>query len=187
MYEVILNDFKEKMLEIAIRDDELDLIIALDQLFSEKFDPKEGEEIRRYEKKEKQFIKKMIVDCMGRIVKSNPNYPLGLILISLGNFALERFRAASDYAQKAQKLLDYNSDWYIIALDLFQKTISLVDEFPKDIEYLDEVIFDIKKTTAAEQDLTLLCPACQTFNNRKSKNCSNCGLKFTKEMKKGSK
>lgn len=184
MYEAILKDFKDKMFEISTREGELDIMVALDQLFTGKFEYSPDEEIRRYEKKEKQFLKKMIVDSIHTIVDQDPNYVPGLLLLALGNFALERFRIASNYAQKAQKLLDYNSDWYMIALELFQKAIALVDEVPKSIEYLDEISFDIKKTAAEAQGFTLLCPACQTFNDKKNKNCSNCGLKFTKEMKK---
>ena len=183
MYDLIIKKYRDKINEISLKEEELEISVAIEHLISPKLESQETEK-RRYEGKDSQFLKKSIIHSLEEIIETNPEYPKALILLALLYFDLKKFKEAGKTAQKAHKMLDYQSVWYNIALELFQQATPHIGEYPEFLKYIDEISFDIKKTTADKQGLTLLCPKCGNFNEKKSKFCIICGNKFTKEDRK---
>ncbi|MHA1292054.1 MAG: hypothetical protein ACTSQJ_05235 [Promethearchaeota archaeon] len=165
--------------------------MLLKLLSSAKINNSDVEEVIRFIKKEEKVIKTMIIESQKNILNEYPDYYQGLIILALVYFEMKEYAKAKDYAYKALQLLEKlgleQSGWISPATELFKLADNLVGDFPEFLEFLNDIITDVKRKVGEKIGHTLQCVKCGNFNPRKSKFCLICGSKFTKnDLKKKS-
>ncbi|MHA1273464.1 MAG: hypothetical protein ACTSQP_14520 [Promethearchaeota archaeon] len=183
MYQLVIQKYKDKISQIAEKLNDFEIILALQLLTTTKFEYKPDEEIKRYEKKEKKLLLKMLADVTMEFIAANPQNSLGLLLLSLIYFAQTNFKKAYDYANKACQRIEKSSELYKISYDLIQEISEHLENYPELFKHIDELEFDIKETSAKKLGYTLLCPNCGNFNDKKAKYCRICKNKLPKKKK----
>jgi len=185
---LIVRKIAESIKNVAIQESAIEIKVLIDLLLKEMKESPSEEEILRYTPRDKQFLRKMIVEAQRKALINYPEYYQGLIVLALVYFEIQNYKNASETATAAHQVLNklglHRSDWIEIAMELNNATSPRAGEYPDFLDYLDDVEGVIKQRAADKAGNTLQCSRCGNFNPPKSKFCLTCGQKFTKKDRK---
>jgi hypothetical protein len=186
--ELIIQKIAETIKQVAIQENAQEIKVLVDLLLREMSKTSSSGEIIRYTKRDKQFLRKMIVETQRKALINYPEYYQGLIVLGLAYFEVQNYKKASETTNTAHQILNqlgmHRSEWVGIAMELYNATGPRVGEYPDFLDYLDDVENEIKQRAADKAGNTLKCLRCGNFNPPKSKFCLICGNKFGKKEKK---
>ena len=188
MSELIIQKIAKSIKNTAVQENAKEIKVLIDLLLKEMSKTSSSGEIIRYTEREKQFLRKMIIETQRKALINYPEYFQGLIVLGLAYYEIQNYKKSSDATQAAHQILNklgmHRSEWINIAMEIYNATMPRVGEYPDFLDYLDDVENEIKKRAADKAGHTLRCPRCGNFNPPKSKFCLVCGSKFTKKDKK---
>ena len=188
MSELIIQKIAQSIKNVAISESSKDIKVLIEILLKELAKSSSTGEIIRYTERDKQFLRKMIIETQRKALINYPEYFQGLIVLGLAYYEVQNYQKSSDATQTAHQILNklgmHTSDWIDIAMEIYNATMPHVGEYPDFLDYLDDVEGEIKKRAADKAGHSLQCPRCGNFNPPKSKFCLVCGSKFTRKDKK---
>ncbi len=188
MSELIIQKIANSIKNVAINESAKEIKVLVELLLKELAKSSSSGEILRYTERNKQFLRKMIIETQRKALINYPEYYQGLIVLGLAYFEVQNYKKSSDATQAAHQILNklgmHRSDWIDVAMEIYNATMPRVGEYPDFLDYLDDVEGEIKKSAADKAGHSLQCPRCGNYNPAKSKFCLVCGSKFTKKDKK---
>ena len=151
MSELIIQKIAESVKNVATQENATEIKVLVDLLLKEIRKTTSSTEIIRYTERDKQFLRKMIVEVQRKALINYPEYYQGLIFLGLVYFELQNYKKSSDATQAAHQILNklglHRSDWIDVAMEIYNATMPRVGEYPDFLDYLDDVENEIKTNT----------------------------------------
>ena len=92
MSELIIQKIAESIKDISIQENAKEIKVLVDLLLKEMSKSSSSGEIIRYTEREKQFLRKMIVETQRKALINYPEYYQGLIVLGLAYFEIQNYK-----------------------------------------------------------------------------------------------